>query len=389
MNKTILSAMSMFQDKVASFSKEAANRNIRAFLLQKAEEWFPDKVKVIPPDVLYELLDNYAQGIMEVSDPGRNKTISDDQLITHVNKATGKPDPTLEGQLVTLFEGVLSQTPMMKQEPTDGRNALAKSLAMTLLSKGRKELPMSMSIIGDDNKIKPALFQRLLEENFVGKLQGIDHKQLAKEITDKIHSLPPGSSYISTLIYLLKGGYETESNSAHMDMLSGMGTSKEVYTTLKELLSYAWYGPINIPVDITRLEQTLTRRQAGYLYQRIGSIDHSKVYKDKDRLLGSKDRLPQYPGPREPWNSDSPLLMTRDPNNANFDIREGLHRFMSMMVQARENNQPKFTVSAYVYDRGAISKVKKSFVDIARSISLTLPSSSKGPSFEVPQSLQR
>jgi hypothetical protein len=380
-------ATSRYLEVTASIEKSAANRHMRDHLMTKAQEWFPDKVKEIPPAVLQELIDNYAAGLMEVVDPVKNKVVNTDMLIKHVDKDTGKEDMYLESKLLTLLEGILPKLSQFQNLPSEKVKGEASTLVHALLSKGRAQAPEGISLVDDKGKIKPALLEHLLAKTFYGKVNA-DVKTLAHELTGAIEGIPANSSYMSDLVKVLGGGVSTQNSAMYDDMLKDFGDTEAVKNTLEELLGYSWYGPTTIPVDITRLDHTLTRRQATTLIQRLHDIDRSKIYKDKERLKGGIDRLPPYPGPREPWNKGSELLMARDPGSANFEIREGLHRFMSMMVTAEQLKQPKFSVSAYVYDRGAIHKMKKSFMDLARSFVLSLPASSRGSMFKTPQSLQ-
>lgn len=372
-------ASGMYLDKLGSLQeRNAANRNIREFLLGKAREWFPDKLKVIPQEVLFELIDNFAAGIMEIASPGKNKILDQDLLVEHVDKTTGDRDRGLEGKLLTLFEGSLRGIPGAKGLSPDERVMLSKQITGALLGKSRKEAPKGTQLVDEKGKLKASLLEHLLYQNFQGSVDVMDAGTVAKELAGYLSTIPADSSYVTDLTKLLGGVIATQSTMTHYDFLNTMGTSKELYKTLEELINLSWYGPVTIPVDLTKLDHTLTRSQANTLLQRINSIDHSKIYKDKERLLGGVGRLPPYPGPREPWNKGNEVLLSRDPGTANFDIREGLHRFMAMMVAADQAKQPKFSVSAYVYDRGAISKLKKNFMDLARSVALALPSSSKG-----------
>lgn len=379
---TLHLAHSMFLEKESSMNKEAANRHFREYMKDKAQGWFPDLVKKIPAPVLAELLDNYAEGILEVTDPGKNKTLNKDQFIQHVDKTTGDKDPYIESKMYTLIQGFLSKT--KKKEEAE---AEAKRIVPAFLSKGRSVTPKGVQIVDDKGYAKASILGHLVYKTLVEKVPDIA-KDFSEEFAQYISTIPANSSYISDLVKLFNGDLVTNNTSLYDQYLENFLATDTIKNTLKDTLSNSWYGPIDIPVDITKLDHTLTTRQATTLVERLHSIEHSTIYKDKERLLGSMERLPPWPGPRQPWNKGSEILLMRNPNTANFEIREGLHRFMAMMIQTKEANQTKFTVSAYVYDRGAIGKFKKVFMDVARSVFLSLPSSGKGSWFNTPQSLQ-
>jgi hypothetical protein len=372
----------MFLEKESSMNKEAANRRFREYMKDKAQEWFPDLVEKIPAPVLAELLDNYAAGILEVTDPGKNKIINKDQFIHHVDKTTGDKDPYLESKMLTLVQGFLSKTKRKEEAEAE-----AKRIVPAFLSKGRSVAPKGVQLVDDKGHAKASFLEHLVYKTLVERVPDIA-KDFSKEFAQYISTIPADSSYISDLVKLFNGDIVTDNTMLYEQYLENFFATDTIKNTLKDTLSNSWYGPVDIPVDITKLDHTLTTRQATTLVERLHSIDHSTIYKDKERLQGSMGRLPPWPGPRQPWNKGSEILLMRNPNTANFEIREGLHRFMAMMIQTKEANQTKFTVSAYVYDRGTIGKFKKVFMDAARSFFLSLPSSGKGSWFSTPQSLQ-
>lgn len=379
---TIHLAHSMFLEKESSMNKEAANRRFREYMKVKAKEWFPDLVEKIPAPVLAELLDNYAAGILEVTDPGKNKIINKDQFIHHVDKTTGDKDPHLESKMLTLIQGFLSKTKRKEEAELE-----AKRIVPALLSKGRSVAPKGVQLVDDKGHAKASILEHLVYKTLVERVPDIA-KDFSKEFSQYISTIPADSSYISELVKVFNGDVITDNTILYEQYLEDFLSTDTIKNTLKDILSNSWYGPVDIPVDITKLDHTLTTRQATTLVERLHSIDHSTIYKDKERLQGSMGRLPPWPGPRQPWNKGNEILLMRNPNTANFEIREGLHRFMAMMVQTKEANQTKFTVSAYIYDRGTIGKFKKVFMDAARSFFLSLPSSGKGSWFNTPQSLQ-
>ncbi len=350
-------------DKVSNtIEKVAANRRMREFILEKARKWFPKEVNRTPEPVLFEIIDNFAQGISEAVSPDKGKIQPVEYSYEHIrNNPDGSKslinntERSFTDKLRNFVDMCVRNAPSLETVSDRDKEYLYTSIYKNLVRGEGFRKVKEQNLLDNNGKLKPNMtayiMEGLLEEAGASKLQGVDSKALAKEIAQAMSLYSAKSPYVRTIIDLLTGTIVSEKNEDTESWVERVTNSETLKEALRESLKNIWKGPIDILIDPEHMDNTFERESFISLYRRSRSTSsrNDAVYKDKERMDSAEERLPIFPGKSSPWNKGFEIMLMKH-DNGKYSIYEGWHRALAMYRKALNDKLGSFTISAYVAD---------------------------------------